>query len=111
MKWQFLLSYVVCCVYILFYFIMSYFIIKIEIAIEIHRLKDINILLHVPLWFLTEVYLSEADQRLCFRYTDSTTPLLHRYHTVFLPSDVFRRVLSQMRKNKKTEDRDGQFVY
>ena len=35
----------------------------------------------------------------------------HRYHTVFLPSDVFRRILSQMRKNKKTEDRDGQFVY
>ena len=25
----------------------------------------------------------------------------HRYHTVFLPSDVFRRILSQMRKNKK----------
>ena len=40
-----------------------------------------------------------------------TTRLLHRYHTVFLPSDVFRRILSQMRKNKKTEDRDGQFVY
>ena len=36
---------------------------------------------------------------------------VHRYHTVFLPSDVFRRILSQMRKNKKTEDRDGQFVY
>ena len=35
----------------------------------------------------------------------------HRYHTVFLPSDVFRLILSQMRKNKKTEDRDGQFVY
>ena len=25
----------------------------------------------------------------------------HRYHTVFLPSDVFRLILSQMRKNKK----------
>ena len=25
----------------------------------------------------------------------------HRYHTVFLPSDVFRRILSQMRKEKK----------
>ena len=25
----------------------------------------------------------------------------HRYHTVFLPSDVFRRILSQLRKNKK----------
>ena len=36
---------------------------------------------------------------------------IHRYHTVFLPSDVFRRILSQMRKHKKTEDRDGQFVY
>ena len=37
--------------------------------------------------------------------------VVHRYHTVFLPSDVFRLILSQMRKNKKTEDRDGQFVY
>ena len=26
---------------------------------------------------------------------------MHGYHTVFLPSDVFRRILSQMRKNKK----------
>ena len=30
-------------------------------------------------------------------------PHRHRYHTVFLPSDVFRLILSQMRKNKKKQ--------
>ena len=55
---------------------------------------------------------------LASRTTDQGVPgsrpgrgTVHRYHTVFLPSDVFRLILSQMRKNKKTEDRDGQFVY
>ena len=36
---------------------------------------------------------------------DCLNAFCHRYHTVFLPSDVFRLILSQMRKNKKKNRR------
>ena len=34
---------------------------------------------------------SEDDQRLCFRYTDSTIPLLAKFIQNFMPLDIFYR--------------------